>query len=180
MRLVAPHKDVVCRDVLNWRESCPESLRTPHPLNYQQQERFFDDVICDMDSNHKYFEIFDVHPDFPTIGPTPICFGGLTNIDWHNRNAEISLIVDPNLQGKGYGQKAVKLLLDYAKNRMQLSTIYGECYMCSKAVKFWQMLADNTVILPRRKWWDGKYWDSLYFTFFLENRDEPVVHEDGD
>lgn len=160
-----------CMEVVEWRNGVPESLRTPFPVSPDMQRAFFDEVINDIESEHKYFSSYSVEGF--------VAFGGLTNIDYINGHAEVSLIINPKLYKKGIGRRFVKELLHFAKNRLRLNIIYGECFMCNPAVKFWQKLADNTVILPHRKWWDGKYWDSLYFTFFLEKLDGPPIHEDG-
>ena len=95
--------------------------------------------------------------------------GGFTNIQWQNRLAEISLIVDPEKRDKGYGEKAVELLLDQAFKQLNLKTVFGECYGCNEAAcGFWQSLTAKykgfTTALPNRKYWNGEYHNSLYFS----------------
>ena len=99
--------------------------------------------------------------------------GGLTNIEWENSQAEISLIINPALQKQGHGKEAVRLLLDQAFNYLNLKTVYGEVYTCNDcAFEFWKKLANASenqrgcwVILPNRKYWKGQYHNSAYFSF---------------
>ena len=95
--------------------------------------------------------------------------GGITNIQWENRLGEISLIIDPKQQGKQHGERAVGHLLEQAFGNMGLKTVFGECYMCNEAWKFWKKIvtehAGQETILPNRKLWKGRFYDSLYFSF---------------
>ncbi len=100
--------------------------------------------------------------------------GGLTNIHWINRNVEISLIVNPKMQRKGVGARCVDMLLEEAFDKMGLKTVYGETYSCNPAgVCFWNKVCDKDkaykTSLPNRKYWDGKFWDSMYFSIDVEN-----------
>ena len=158
-----------CERVRIWRNQIPESLRTPYPLTGEQQEKFYEEVICNRNSAHRYWAI---------VGETEICghkrscvlvgMGGLINIEWHNRLAEISLIINPKLRDKGYGEKTVDLLLDQAFNYLNLQTVFGECYLCNPSWEFWGDITDKyngkTLHLPKRKFWKGTYYDSLYFS----------------
>ena len=101
-----------------------------------------------------------------------MAFGGLTYIQWENRLAEISLIVDPDLVKQGIGSDAVEMLLDEAFNKMNLKTVFGECYKSNSAHEFWFRLTQKyegyTTILPNRKYWNGEYSDSLFFSIDAE------------
>jgi RimJ/RimL family protein N-acetyltransferase len=96
---------------------------------------------------------------------------GLTDISPENGSAEISLIVAPRYRHSGtrYGSRTVEAILVEAFMRMRLETVYGEVYTCNTdAVVFWKTIAERlsayTTTLPRRKFWNGKLWDSLYFS----------------
>jgi len=170
MKLVALTLDQ-CQQVRIWRNDCLETLRTPYPLTEEQQEKFFRDVICNRNSLHRYFALTD---DAYLKGSPKhlIGMGGLIHIQWENSIAEISLILDPKMRGQGLGQKAVDLLLDQAFNSLNLKTVFGEVYLCNPAWKFWEHLANMGhnekgcwVILPNRKYWNGCYQNSGYFSF---------------
>jgi len=94
--------------------------------------------------------------------------GGLTNIEWDNRIAEISLILGPKYRKKGKGKEAAELVLKEGFNRIGLKTVYGECYKCNPSVGFWEHLIEKykgyKTILPNRKFFEG-FHDSIYFSF---------------
>jgi RimJ/RimL family protein N-acetyltransferase len=60
------------------------------------------------------------------------------------------------------------MLLDEAFNKMNLKTVTGECYKCNPGLDFWYRVIEkyngHKTILPNRKFWNGKYYDSLYFS----------------
>lgn len=136
-----------------WRNECLESLRTSDFLTREQQEEFFKNLP---NTNHRYYLIENVG------------VGGITNIQWENRIGEISLILNPDMRGRGYGMIAVDLLLDKAFNQLNLQTVCGECYLCNPNEGFWQKVIEKymcfSTLLPNRKFWDGKFWDSIYFS----------------
>lgn len=151
-----------CEYVRQWRNESLVSLRTPYRLTREMQSDFYDNVICNRDSPHKYWGIC------PGIQEYICGMGGITNIQWENSIGEISLIICPKNTGIGYGTKAVDLLLDKAFNFMGLKTVFGECYLCNSAVSFWEKITEKyngtKAFLPNRKFWDGDFYQSLYFS----------------
>lgn len=182
-----------CEQVRLWRNNqCLETLRTPYPLTKEMQEDFYRDVVCNRKSPHRYWGIWrqtgdDYGPEDSTFDkvcghiPPPdsenitsfLGMGGLTNIEWENSQAEISLIINPALQRQGHGGEAVRLILDQAFNYMGLQLVYGECYMCNPANEFWRAIAvsyDGTALrLSKGKFWNGQHCGTLYFNV---NRDD--------
>jgi RimJ/RimL family protein N-acetyltransferase len=144
-----------------WRNEILYTLRTPYPLTNESQGVFYENVICSRDSNHRYWAIYDGE----LIG-----FGGLTNIEWENGLAEISLILSADRRVQGYGARSVQLLLDQGFGNMGLKTIYGECYECNPAVDFWKQITDGHggyyTMIPRRKLWQGQLYDALHFSIW--------------
>jgi RimJ/RimL family protein N-acetyltransferase len=98
---------------------------------------------------------------------------GLTNIDFVNGYAEISLIINPALHKMGFGRIAVTLALGEAFNNLRLDTVIGEVYECNPAIHFWRKIVKErdgySTRLPRRKWHDGMLWDSMYFSFSVND-----------
>lgn len=172
-----------CQQVRIWRNEALETLRTPYPLTASQQGTFYYDVVCNPDSPHRYFAIVDethvVSNEDSTVKEYYFFgMGGITNIQWENRIGEISLILHPEQRGQGIGIKAVDLLLDQAFNCLNLQTVFGECYMCNDAWRFWQEITTKhrgkkqttiNLTLPNRKYWQGKYYSSLYFSIDKED-----------
>jgi len=163
-----------CEEARQWRNNTMYALRTPYELTWLQQDLFYKEVVCDRNAKSKYWGIW-LPPAVPNDPLTPgiqyfpqlIGMCGLENIEWENGIAEISIIIDPKMRNKKYGEEAVKLLLEKGFNYMRLENIYGECYVNNEAVKFWAKIADQydgkTTILPHRKYWNGSHWDSMYF-----------------
>jgi hypothetical protein len=133
------------------------------------QQDFYFDEISNPHSHHRYWSIWDNG----LLG-----MGGLTNIQWENSFAEISLIINPAFKDKGYGTKAADLLLDQAFNYMGLMTVFGECYLCNAAYKFWQNIvkrySGDFVTIPNRKYWEGNYHDAIYF--WIKNDGYKTLH----
>lgn len=147
--------------IVYWRNKCLEALRTPRMLTYEMQEEFYKNVICDRKANSRYWALRD---KYRLVG---MC--GIENIEWENRLGEISLIINPNEQRKGYGAQAVELLLEQGFDYLNLENIYAECYTCNPALEFWDKMrakyCGSTCTLPNRKYWAGRYYDSIYFNF---------------
>ncbi|HIJ71134.1 MAG TPA: GNAT family N-acetyltransferase [Planctomycetes bacterium] len=149
-----------CEQARIWRNECLVSLRTPYPLTKEQQEQFYHDVICNRNSPHRYWGI---HEDGVFIG-----MGGLTNIAWESRQAEISLILDPAKRGECRGKQAVYLLLDRAFNYLNLDLVYGECYYANTTGQhFWKTIVGDyhgkSSDLRKGKYWNGKTSMTMYF-----------------
>jgi RimJ/RimL family protein N-acetyltransferase len=121
--------------------------------------------VCNRQANARYWGIWLSNKNTDTEDFIGMC--GLENISWENRNAEISIILNPEYQSKGYGNEAVKLLLDQGFNYLNLENIWGECYFCSPAIDFWKKICKEyngtDAILPNRKYWNETYYNSMYF-----------------
>ncbi len=164
MKLTAPNL-VDCMIVREWRNNEMESLRTPYLLTEEMQEQFYREVVCNRDSEHRYWSVVEEHVDEPT---ELMAYAGITNISWANAIGEISLIINPEKREKGNGEKAVDLVFNVGFNFMGLKTIIGEVYVCNSAIDFWRKIAQKyngyTTMLPNRKYWAGKYYDAMYFS----------------
>jgi len=149
--------------VMEWRNKVPEALRTSRLTTIEMQERFYKRLQDDQ--NNIYFS-------FKNDKGILIGFAGITNISWENSNGEISLIVNPTFTKKGFGSAILEQMLDYGFNYLNLVNIYGECYRCNPNLGFWDKMCKlynaHKVDLPNRKYWDGKYYNSMYFN--IEHR----------
>jgi RimJ/RimL family protein N-acetyltransferase len=147
--------------ILKWRSKCPESLRTNKELTIENQLDFYDNVISNKNSNARWWGI---EVNYVLVG-----YCAIENTSWENRNGEISLLIDPEYHDKGYGKEAIKILLDKGFNQLNLNNIYGEVYLCNSAVSFWEKIIKQyngtKSIMPNRKYWNGQYYDAIYFNF---------------
>lgn len=64
---------------------------------------------------------------------TLLGIGGIINIDQINRKAEIGIFIGKkDMQGKGYGQEAISLILDFGFNILNLNCMYLKVYSYNK------------------------------------------------
>lgn len=174
MNMTGAHLSDAAR-ISDWRNNARETLRTIGFCTIDKQEKFIEEID---EKIHRYFSFYD--------GGDLVAFGGLTYIQWENRLAEISLIVDPDLVRSGIGSDCVDMLLDEAFYRLNLKTVFGECYKSNPAVDFWFRLTEKydgyKTVLPNRKYWNGEYHDSIYFSidreaYCVEQRARQEVYE---
>jgi GNAT superfamily N-acetyltransferase len=144
-------------NVRQWRLTCPEALRTPYPLTYEEQQDHYRGVVANREAH--------AHTRWWMYGHD--CALGLENLSSVNRRGEVSLIVNPKKRGKGLGALGFKALLHEAWYTLGLHSVYGEVYYCG-ALGFWQKVVPQLGGMGTRiydtKWWDGKWWDSWLFT----------------
>ena len=168
MKLKPPTKENL-ELVRQWRNECLESLRTPFMLTEKQQEDFYD-TLCSRTCVHRYYELWH---DGKFIG-----LGGITYIQWENRCGEISLILAPDVRGRGLGKLAVAELYEKAFDELNLNMMVGVCYQSNGAYGFWKKETDEwggyCTILKQRKYWSGFYWDSLYFSVTKEQYEKSI------
>jgi RimJ/RimL family protein N-acetyltransferase len=146
-------------------------------LNLDQQIRWYENVVCDRRATDRFWAIETPRTSAVwTKGDEPdppseylIGIGGLTGIQWENGLAEITLVLDPGMKGKGYGEAAFDLILAEAFGAMRLETVVAEVYVHNGALGFWRRMAEKrkatVAVLPRRKFWGGAFHDAEYFSF---------------
>lgn len=159
-----------------WRNDNMSMNRTPYLLTQEQQGRFYQDVICNRNANARYWGIwektiqeyaYEDGTDSSDESGTDkfIGMGELTNISLENRNGEIGLLMHPEHTDKA--EQSVKLILEQGFNYLNLDNLYAECYACSPYLDIWLATREKYnakyVWLPNRKYWNGQYYDSLYF-----------------
>ena len=147
--------------VRQWRNQDMRPWRTPYQLTEEMQQDWYHTTLCNRESRSRHWAML-VEGEF--VGVV-----ALSGIQWENGIAEIGLTMDPERSGQGYGTKAVEFVLDQAWNYLGLKTVYGECYECNPALGFWQKVCERygayTTSLPDRKFYGGKHWDAMYFSF---------------
>jgi len=86
--------------IMRWRNEQIYHLRQPRPLTEADQQRYFDTVVS---------RLFDLpRPDqilFSYLeGERCIGYGGLVHINWTDRNAEVSFIMDTQLEADHFAE----------------------------------------------------------------------------
>jgi RimJ/RimL family protein N-acetyltransferase len=150
--------------IRKWRNECLKTLRTSFPLTREQQEQWYRDEVCNRNSRTRFWAI-------TSDNGTLVGYGGIENIQWENGIGEISLLIDPSCQRKGYGYEAVNLIINWAFEQMGLHSVYAECYLHNMAVAFWDKVFKGRFVatLPWRKYVDGRYETSRYYAWAKDN-----------
>lgn len=130
-----------------WRWTRQNDLR---PL--RAHEKWFDDQAHD--PTLKMYEIWS--KDAVHIG---VC--GLTSINWQNRNAEFSLYIAPEYQGKKLSKPALLTLFYHGFKNLGLKSIWGETFEGNHARRIFQDIGMKEDGIRRQFYWkDGKFWDA--------------------
>ena len=164
-----------------WRNGLMAAWRTPYMLTKEMQEDFYRNVICNRQSNLRYWG-FWVHKTPPTengmLGDSHFSFstdgwfvgyGGIENIHLENRTGEISILIGPKFRGGGHGSAALRLMLDQAFNVLNLDIVHAECYLCNESIKWWDKMGElyktETYELPYRKYYNGQMYSARFYYF---------------
>ena len=161
-----------------WRNQLMAAWRTPYMLTEKMQQEFYENVISDRRANLRYWGFhvdkpvrreIAIHNNLVEYGDTFVGYGGIENICWEARTGEISILIDPDLRGNGYGEAALRLILDQAFNVLNLDVVHAECYLCNDSIKWWRRMGAKydaeVCALPHRKYWGGKRWGAEFFYF---------------
>ena len=162
------------KNIAEWRNYDIASFRTGRPLTNADQEAYFKRLATDktirMWGIRQTLELDELARttsngiEFPyeTFG-----YGGLENIDWENRTAEISLFIRLSHRLKGLGTKAVDLIMQQAFDYMSLHTVWGEAYGTTTAPRFWYGYTcrhgGSSATFTDRKYFGGRYYSSFIF-----------------
>lgn len=81
-------------DIMNWRNEQIYHLRQAEPLTKESQDAYFENVVAKLFDQEKPAQIL-----FSFLkGEECIGYGGLVHINWVDRNAEISFIMNTTLE----------------------------------------------------------------------------------
>lgn len=97
---------------------------------------------------------------------------GLWNINWKDREASVGILLgEKNCRGKGYGTDAMKTLMDYAFNELQMHRLSGEILAYNEASKkFTGNLGWQQEGIARKKVFrSGKYHDVVMVAVLEED-----------
>lgn len=84
--------------IMKWRNDQIYHLRQARPLTEDDQQQYFDNVVSKLYGNPKPDQILFSYLEKDNC----IGYGGLVHIDWINKNAEISFIIDTQLEGEHF------------------------------------------------------------------------------
>lgn len=158
------------RDWRNSKKNIPY-FREYRLLNGENQKQWFEKI--NNDRNQVNFSI--------VVGIKLVGHCGLYNIDWVSRNAEFGIYVGEG-KGKGYGKKALGLLVDYGFNVLNLHKIWCEVFDNNKAFSFYKKFGfTHEGTLRDNHFWGGDYMDSYIMSMlrdeWIENHSNSVLDE---
>lgn len=148
--------------LLEWRNKVElrRNFREYKELNSSNQKNWFETNVLNSDKTIM-FAILDEECNL--IGACGICY-----IDWVNRNADLSIYIgynDEYIDDK-YAPDAVKLLLNYGFDELNLNRIYVEVYdIDHKKKDLIEKLGFKLEGKHRQTHWtEGKWCDSLFYS----------------
>lgn len=112
-----------------WRNAQPQVLRNPKPLTIEDQHRYWHEVVApSLVAESPKVVLVAIRIAGALIG-----YGGLTNLDWVVRRAEVSFLVSPERAADFGGyvvdfRRFLDLLSELAFERMGLSRLFTETY----------------------------------------------------
>ncbi len=133
------------------------------PHTEAMTQRFVERVMRNDDPDGFYFVIAD-RRDESYLGQVDI-----TGVDWYLRMGRLGVVIpDPENRGRGYGSEAMKLIIGYAFNRINLNKIELDVYAFnSAAYELYRRL--GFVEEGRRRanvYRDGRYYDAILMGVF--------------
>jgi len=105
-------------------------LRQPEPISPEQQQRWFDEVVAPAQREPRPRQVL---VSILAEGGAFIGYGGLTNVDWEARRAEVSFLVDPlraadrDLYRRDMAA-FLRFLGDWAFGELGLNRLFAETY----------------------------------------------------
>lgn len=110
-------------DIMKWRNEQIYHLRQARPLTKEDQQYYFDNVVAKLYDQQRPDQIlFSYLRNGICVG-----YGGLVHINWIDRNAEISFIMDTTLEKEHFAENwnnYLTMLKDVAFNNLGLHKIY--------------------------------------------------------
>ena len=131
-------------------------------IGIEDQERWFHKI--EKDPNQFNFEIRD-KKNKKLVGHC-----GLHYISWTNRTAEFGIYIgDKTYRGRGYGSNALRTLIKYGFDELNMNRIWCEVYNNNDALPIYKHLGFvEEGILRQNYYSEGKYWDSHILSMLKE------------
>ena len=153
--------------IMKWRNEQIYHLRQARPLTEDDQQRYFDNVVSKLYDNPNPDQIlFSYLEEGVCLG-----YGGLVHINWIDRNAEISFVMDTCLEKDHFAEhwsNYLTMLKAVAFDDLGLHKIYT--YAFDLRPHLYTMLTANGFVheatLKDHCFFDGNYKDVVIHSFF--------------
>jgi UDP-4-amino-4,6-dideoxy-N-acetyl-beta-L-altrosamine N-acetyltransferase len=132
-------------------------------LSKEMQERWFESKVLG-DTDQVNFEIRDKKTS-KLIGHC-----GLYYISWVHRHAEFGIYIgDDSYRGGGYGSDALRVLIKYGFDDLNLNRIWCEVYDNNDALKMYEHIGFVREGVFRQSYYnEGRYWDAHILALLKE------------
>lgn len=149
-------------DIMRWRNEQIYHLRQTKPLTKEKQDWYFENVVRKIFELDKPDQIlFSLLKEDKCIG-----YGGLVHINWVDKNAEISFIMDTKLENQYFNtiwSNYLNLIEEVAFEVLSFHKIYTYAY--DLRPQLFKMLSKNSfkqeATLIEHTFFEGKYIDVL-------------------
>lgn len=167
---IVPIRDQDKYDIMQWRNEQIYHLRQSNPLEKESQDQYFDTVITELFEKEKPDQIlFSYLENGICIG-----YGGLVRINWVNKNAEISFIMNTKLEEMHFNKhwkNFLSLIETLAFETLSFHKIYTYAYNIRP--KLFHILTEceyrNEAILHEHVFIDSVYEDVLIHAKFKKS-----------
>jgi RimJ/RimL family protein N-acetyltransferase len=109
-------------DIMKWRNEQIYHLRQAKPLSKEDQDIYFEDIVAKLFDQPQPKQILFSYLD----GDICIGYGGLVHINWIDKNAEISFVMNTDLENE-YFQKhwqSYLTLIEKVADELKMHKIY--------------------------------------------------------
>ncbi|KKC30494.1 acetyltransferase [Caldanaerobacter subterraneus subsp. pacificus DSM 12653] len=139
----------------------------PYPLTLEDEYKWFESLSSSKDT---YSFAIETLEDGKYIGGC-----GINEIDWKNKVAVVGIFIgDKEYWGKGYGTDAMKVLIRFIFEQMNMNRV--ELYVYSyntRAIKSYEKCGFvKEGVLRKRMFRDGRYYDEYVMSILKEEFDE--------
>ncbi|MDT8719572.1 GNAT family N-acetyltransferase [Clostridium sp. 19966] len=135
----------------------------PFPLTFNEEKKWFESISSSKDTYNFAIETLS---DSKYIGGC-----GINKIDWKNSVAIVGIFIgDKNYWGNGYGTDAMKTLINFIFNEMNINKIRLHVYSFNKrAIKSYEKCGfKQEGILRQEIFKSGKYYDEIVMGILKE------------
>ena len=113
--------------IMQWRNEQIFHLRQNKKLTVEEQDAYFENVISNLFEQEQPDQIL-----FSMLqGETCIAYGGLVHIDWKDKNAEISFVMNTSLESEKFNtlwSVYLELIEKIAFNELKFNKLYVFAY----------------------------------------------------
>jgi hypothetical protein len=140
---LVPIRDMDQLDIMKWRNEQLYHLRQNKPLTELDQKNYFSNIVAILFQQYKPLQILFSYLD----GDKCIGYGGLVHLNWLDQNAEISFIMNTELEQDYFSfhwSTYLKLIEEVAFKELNLHKIY--VYAFDLRPHLYDVLAQNEYV----------------------------------